>query len=68
MRQLVTPADVHYYRRKDFTEESVVSLRNNFSAGMIEKYIDERSERCEAVPILVNSVIAPVEKLLEEAL
>ena len=66
MPQLPIPADVHYYRRKDFTEESVMTLQNNFLSGMVEKYIDDKNDRCEAVPILANPVIPSIEKLLEE--
>jgi len=66
MQQLSIPADARYYRRKDFSEESVVTLQSNFLSGMIDKYIDEEIERCEVAPIVVNPVISPIEKLLEE--
>lgn len=68
MKQLPAPSDAHYYRRNDFTEESVVTLRSNFLSGMIEKYIGEKNGRCEAVPIVINSIVSPTEKLLEESL
>ncbi|MDX1641902.1 MAG: formyl transferase [Balneolaceae bacterium] len=54
MPPLPQPDNERFYKRKDFTEESVVTLYKNFKNGLIEKYLSEESARCAAVPIIQN--------------
>lgn len=46
------------YMNKDYTEESVVALYRNFSAGLIATYLWEERLRCARAPIVVNPVLA----------
>jgi len=57
MPQLSVPPDAKLYRKRDYTEESVLTLRKNFRNGMIEKYLDEEAERCAKVPIIENPAL-----------
>ena len=42
------------YRQRDFTPESVVRLNQNFSDGLVERYLENRKERDNRVPIVRN--------------
>ena len=55
--QLTTSPDHKYYRKKEYTEESVLKLYSNFAKGMIEEYLEKQEERCAAVPILKNPAL-----------
>jgi len=55
--QLPVPDNEHYYRKRDYTEESVEKLYANFADGMIERYLNEREERCRKAPILINPAL-----------
>ena len=57
MLQLPVPSNAKLYRKRDYTEESVLTLRKNFRNGMIEKYLDEEAERCARVPIITNPAL-----------
>ena len=57
MVQPSEPEQVKYYRKKDFTEESVRQLYKNFCNGMIERYLAEKEKRNACVPLVKNPVI-----------
>jgi len=61
MEQLSATKEIHCYRRDDFSEQSVSILNENFSAGMIDDYLDNIEERCAKVPILENPAVGSVE-------
>lgn len=65
MEQLTAPAETHYYRRGDFSEQSVRILRENIVSGMVEKFMKSRRERCDAVPIIENSAVPSIGTLTE---
>ena len=46
-----------FCKRKDFTAMSVELLYNNFSSGMIQRYLLNYQERNNRVPIVENSII-----------
>ncbi|MBN1123575.1 MAG: hypothetical protein JXA82_01110 [Sedimentisphaerales bacterium] len=54
MSPLPLPKQVHVCKSRDFTEESVTTLYENFRNGLVERYLLEREDRCMAVPILEN--------------
>lgn len=47
-----------YYMNKDFSEESVVKLYNNFENGMISEYLGEIVEITKSSPIIQNPNIS----------
>jgi len=57
MPQLCLSLNKKVYRKKDFTEESVDALYNNFENNLVEKYLNEKSARCANVPIIINSAL-----------
>lgn len=63
--QVPEPADYHYYRRGDFSEQSVKLLHENLMSGMVDKYIEQQRKRCAAVPIVENSSVRSVDALME---
>ena len=63
--QLPIPDDVRVCRQKDFSEQAVRDLYDRFEAGLVERYLAEEEERCDAVPIVRNPAIAPVERILD---
>lgn len=46
-----------YYKNSDFTENSVRRMLENFSEGMIDQYLENKSKRDRAVPIIQNPVL-----------
>ena len=58
MPQPPAPQRPRYYRKKDFSEESVRRLYANFCHGMIERYLAEKEERDSRVPLVKNPVIS----------
>ncbi len=57
MPQPQIPVTERYYKKKDFSEESVVELTRRFSDGLVEMYLHESDERCARVPIVTNPAI-----------
>lgn len=57
MPQLPIPSNERVYKKKDYTEESVVTLYRNFESGLIERYLNEEVDRCTKVPILTNPIL-----------
>lgn len=45
------------YKQRDFSEESVTKLYDNFAKGLVEEYLTEEAERCARVPIIRNPAI-----------
>jgi len=41
----------HFYKKIDFTEQSVEILYRNFKDGLIDNYLNEEKERCMRAPI-----------------
>ncbi|MEE2997953.1 MAG: formyltransferase family protein [Pseudomonadota bacterium] len=58
MPQLPVPPDEKVYRRADFTNDSVVRLYLQTRSGLVDRYLQEREERCARVPIIVNPALA----------
>jgi hypothetical protein len=63
MKQLPKPDKERVYRKKDFSEESVATLYDNFANGLVDKYLSEEVERCRKVPIISNPTIIEGEVL-----
>lgn len=57
IKALPKPDKEKVYKDDDFSEESVLTLYNNFSNKLVEKYLSKESERNERVPIIRNPVI-----------
>lgn len=51
-----TAAD-RYYKKKDYTEESVAKLYANFSSGMVDEHLAQLDERCARVPLVLNPAL-----------
>lgn len=47
-----------YYRKKDYTEESVATVYANFSGGLVEKYLAERPARDARAPLVLNPALS----------
>ena len=45
------------FKNKDFTETSVIKLYQNFENGLIEKHLNEQTEKNAKVPILRNPAL-----------
>ena len=54
MTQPAAPGTVKVYRKSEFGDAAIKTLRQNFDSGMIERYLSRRDERCAAVPIVQN--------------
>ena len=54
MQQIPIPSNARLYRKSDFTEESVRILYDNFKWGLIDRYLNEETDRCAKVPIINN--------------
>ena len=52
----ISPTD-RYYKKKDYTEDSVATVYANFSAGLVEKYLTEESSRHARAPIVLNPAL-----------
>jgi phosphatidate phosphatase PAH1 len=46
-----------YYRKKDYTEESVAKLYSNITGGMVETYLAESDRRNGRVPLVLNPAL-----------
>ncbi len=57
MPQLPPPQRQRHYRRRDFSPEAVTALYDQFSAGMIERYLGEEEARHLVAPIIVNDAL-----------
>ncbi|MBC8213215.1 MAG: hypothetical protein H8E71_01030 [Candidatus Marinimicrobia bacterium] len=58
MSQLeIDSSDVRYYRKRDFTEESLAKAYKNMSGGMIEQYLKNKSYHEDQSPIINNPKI-----------
>ena len=55
--QSAPPESPRYYRRKDFTPESVLTLYRNFDEGLVEDYLRHRAEREARVPLVTQPVV-----------
>lgn len=51
-----SPTD-RYYKKKDYTEQSVATLYANFSDGLVDKYLSEQSTRDARVPLVLNPAL-----------
>jgi len=49
--------NIKIYKQKDFTEESVKKLYDNFKNGLVEKYLSEINIRWQKSPIVKNHVV-----------
>lgn len=57
MPQPQNDADGNYCRNRDFSEESVQTIYDNFRNGMIEDYIENYEERCRKSPLIANPAL-----------
>jgi methionyl-tRNA formyltransferase len=57
MSQLKRAVSKKVYKIKDYSEESVAVLYENFQNGLVEKYIVEKINGCMKVPIIENPII-----------
>lgn len=60
MPQLPIPSDEKVYKKKDYTEQSVLTLYKNFNDDLIGKYLNEEIARCTKVPIIKNRALEEV--------
>lgn len=54
---LVSKSDVKYYKKADFTEDSVINMHKNFSDGLIENYLNNKKNADKNVAIIQNPVL-----------
>jgi len=47
-----------YCRKKDYTDDAVAMLYNNFNHGMIENYLTDKTTRDQSFPLGINSVLS----------
>ncbi len=57
MHQPEEPERVRYYRKKDFSEEAVARLYENFRGGMVERYLENRKEYDAGSPLVSNPAV-----------
>lgn len=57
MPQLPIPSNEKIYKKKDYTEQSVLTLYKNFNDDLIGRYLIEEIDRCAKVPIIKNRAI-----------
>ncbi len=57
MPQPEVPEQTYYYRKKDFSEEAVGRLYENFRNGMVERYLEDRRRRDANCRLVVNPVL-----------
>lgn len=60
MPQLPVPSNEKVYKKKDYTENSVLTLYKNFNNDLIGRYLNEEIDRCEKVPIIQNRVLEKI--------
>ena len=56
MKQPEIPANERYYKKKDFTEESIVTAYENLTNGMIDEYLNVKDKKCMENPIVINDL------------
>ena len=56
MEQPGIPSDEKYYKKKDFTEESVAIAYENIKNGLVDEYLTNRKEKCFKSPIIINDI------------
>jgi hypothetical protein len=54
MPQLLQPPIAKYYKEKDYSEDSVAALYENFKNGLIERYLVQEALGCQRAPIIQN--------------
>ena len=59
MPQIPSSPAHRYYKKKDYSEESVATLYQNFCDGMIDEYLRDQKSRCAAVSIVENPALTP---------
>lgn len=52
------PLETTAWKQKDYTEESVKKLYENFAAGMVDKYLEEKAMRDSKYPIIENPCVS----------
>lgn len=57
MPQLGEPSNVRIYKKAAFSEDSVTDLYSSFAQGLVERYLSDREQRCQAVPIVENPLL-----------
>jgi phosphoribosylglycinamide formyltransferase-1 len=57
MRQLAPSPRDKIFRKKDYTERSVLTLYKFFSNGLVRDYLWNQTERCAAVPLVQNPAL-----------
>ena len=57
MPQPKKPNNIKIYKQKDFIEEYVKKLYNNFKNGLVEKYLSETDIRWQKSPIVENHTV-----------
>jgi len=61
MPQIPSSPAHRYYKKKDYSEESVATLYQNFCDGMIDEYLRDQKSRCAAVSIVENpALVRPI--------
>jgi methionyl-tRNA formyltransferase len=51
------PSAPRFYRKRDFTEQSVADLYQAFADGLVERYLSERDDRIARAPIVRNPAL-----------
>ncbi|MDA1015750.1 MAG: formyltransferase family protein [Planctomycetota bacterium] len=54
MEQIPKPDNDRYYRQRNYTEESVTRLYEQFRDGLVEQYLAQEINRCQAALIISN--------------
>jgi|SaaInlStandDraft_6_1057023.scaffolds.fasta_scaffold44882_2 phosphoribosylglycinamide formyltransferase 1 len=54
MKQFQVSSEDRIYRKKDYSEQSVKSIYNNFKDNLIQKYLSEEDKRNSTYPIINN--------------
>jgi phosphoribosylglycinamide formyltransferase 1 len=57
--QPAEPPNVRYYKKKDYTEESVKVLYQKFSENLVDRYLTEEAARTAKAPLVINPVLQP---------
>ncbi len=53
----INTKNIKYYKKKDFTEESVYVMQKNFKSGMIKNYLKEKKKRDNKVKLIQQNWI-----------
>ncbi len=57
MPQPQATASSKFYRRKDADQFATQRLYHNFSAGLVDQYLQSQQQRCKAIPLVENPAI-----------